>query len=180
MAQGVVDLLELVQVHEEQGDPLALGVGRRHLGPDHVVELAAVREPGERVVEGLAPQGLGGLRDLGGVLEGDGHQPSGEGEGVDHGPAIVVAALTDGHVVEAERPPLGAHVDQAGGQVPRREGGHELADRAAADLAAVDLEHLQGGRVGEHGDEVGCPVALVDPGHQQRQADVLDDVGVLP
>src|SRR5207302_2499426 len=58
VAEAVVDQLEVVQVHIEDGSPVAAPAGTRQRLSDTVVEELTVGKAGERVVEGLVPEGL--------------------------------------------------------------------------------------------------------------------------
>src|SRR5205823_11715984 len=51
MAEAVVDFLETVHVHHDQAPRLAVGCGRRHSFVEAIVEQAAVRQTGQRVIE---------------------------------------------------------------------------------------------------------------------------------
>ena len=53
MAEGVVDLLEVVEVEHQQRPGDAVAVAARQLGPQVLLEAAPVLQPGERVLAGL-------------------------------------------------------------------------------------------------------------------------------
>ena len=59
VAEGVVDLLELVEVHDEQADRARRARRALQGVAEAVVEQRAVGQAGEPVVEGLAAQRLG-------------------------------------------------------------------------------------------------------------------------
>ena len=181
VAEGVVDLLELVEVHHQQRHLLAGGRRLPHRAVQLLVEQAPVGQAGEPVVEGLAPQRLGGGDGVGDVLEGDGHGPVREGEGPQgHDPLLGVGRLDD-QVVDAERHrPL----DHAGEPVPKpgadqcREG---LLD-GAADLgvqvpAHQPLRRRVGGPQPQHLTAV--LAVLLQAQHDKRLVDAVDDVRVL-
>ena len=91
VAEGVVDLLELVEVHHEQRGSLAGGREVGEHGPEAFVEVRAVGEAGEPVVQGEPPQlllGQGGIGDV----EGDalGEHRSGRRRGHDRDELVEV------------------------------------------------------------------------------------------
>jgi hypothetical protein len=67
VAQGVVYDLELVQVHEQHGNPVLLPPGALQGVPEAVHEELAVREVGQVVVERLVFEAFFGLRALGDI-----------------------------------------------------------------------------------------------------------------
>ena len=71
VAEGVVDLLELVEVHHEQGHRLAAPGGLAQRLAEPVLEQGPVGQAGQPVVEGLAAQRLRGQRRGGHVAEAD-------------------------------------------------------------------------------------------------------------
>ena len=64
MAQGVVDLLEPVEVDQEEGGVVPVARARQDRLVRAVAEEAAVREGGQRVVAGVVRRALGVLLQL--------------------------------------------------------------------------------------------------------------------
>ena len=56
MAEGIVDALEVVEVHEHHRDAAAVALADRDRVLDTVAEQRAVREQGQRIVQGHALQ----------------------------------------------------------------------------------------------------------------------------
>ena len=71
VAEAVVDDLQPVEVDEEHGEVGPVPLAARELVVQPVEEQRPVREPGERVVVGLAGQRLAGAELLGHVLDDD-------------------------------------------------------------------------------------------------------------
>jgi len=129
VTEGVVDVLEAVEVHQHDGDLPSAGVAlaQRRLGPER--EQVAVAEPGERVVECLVLL----LRDLAaqpfdqpGVLE-RGADVVGEG-----GEDLRVLVVEGAHIAEAVARREGA---DDGAALEDRNGDH-IEDLVVAEVAA--------------------------------------------
>ena len=73
VAEGVVDLLEAVQVQDQQREGRVIGPGRRDPSVDLPDQEGPVGHPGQRVVGGLVGQPLLGPLPLGDVDAGAGH-----------------------------------------------------------------------------------------------------------
>jgi hypothetical protein len=69
VAEGVVDVLEVVEIEEEQREPRALALRLRDHAREFLVEAMAVVETGERIALGEVDQLLGGLALARDVLE---------------------------------------------------------------------------------------------------------------
>lgn len=69
VAVPVVDHLEVVEVHEQQGRPLLVAVPQRL--PDAAHQQCPVRQPGQRVVVGLVRQPVGQSTALADVVQGE-------------------------------------------------------------------------------------------------------------
>ena len=70
VADGVVDRLEVVEVHHQQAEVLAVAPGAADLRLERLVEVPVVVDAGEAVADGLPLHRLVGAR----VLDGDGRQ----------------------------------------------------------------------------------------------------------
>jgi hypothetical protein len=92
VAEGVVDLLEAVEVDEQHGHAVAGALGALERLGEAVVEQAAVGQAGERVVVGLHPDQGFGLLALGDVGD-DAHQAAHAAVGLE------VGGLVEDHVV---------------------------------------------------------------------------------
>jgi hypothetical protein len=125
VAQGVVDLLEPVDVEEQRGDRRP---GRGQVGVDQLVQVGAVRQPGERVVPRLPGRGALGAHPGGHV-----------GVGQDD-----VARLVHPRGLQVE--PAGArgelHGQVGGGGVAQAH--RELADAGDQRPGVLVVPHLQG------------------------------------
>ena len=172
VAEGVVDVLELVQVDVEQG---AVGAAARHARDDPVeflVEVLAVVQPGEGVVLGLVGELLLDgllLRDVAGGAADAAHRP---------------VVVEDGPGVEADvvGPPLGIqvhglvvhqlaprhHPGEGLGVALGRLGGLELAEVAAQHLLRRQAVDGGGGpvEVGPAAPGVHAPDQVVGGFHQ--------------
>ncbi len=119
MAEAVVDDLEAVEVHEQDGGQVvAVAAGALHGAAELVDEVGAVGQVGEGVVHGVVTQAfLGGLagRDVG-ERAGDAHGAPALvalGQAEDHHPAVAAGAVEDA-VLDLEAL---AGALQVGGQV---------------------------------------------------------------
>ena len=65
VAEGVVDLVEVVDVGQDEGEVIALSVGALQLVVQDVEDGGAVPEAGECVPRGLAVEGFAGGKQLG-------------------------------------------------------------------------------------------------------------------
>lgn len=172
--EGVVDVLELVEVDHQQCDGRAgLGAVVERTGQALVHE-RSVRQTGEHVVGCLVAERFCGSCPLGHVLQGDADAAVGEGyrpQGEDlidaadlHEWSVVwhAGADDDGHVVE--------ELVGDGQQVARSVSDRSLVERHDRARCGVRCEQHQAGRV----------VGVGHPHHEQRNRDPLDEVGVSP
>ena len=140
VAERVVDHLEAVEVEEEHGQVLVAPPGAREPVAEPVHEQRPVRQPGQRVAEGLRGQlleALGELVDLLGLLlDGRHHAVEGGHEGAD----LVVAS--------ACRLPGGLRRGHKTGHARNRAG--EVPD----DVAAAGHEESGEGDEGRDGERV--------------------------
>ena len=184
VAQGVVDLLELVQVHDQQRHRLQRLGRPAQRAPQPVGQVRAVGQAGQAVVEGLAAES-GGRGDLvGHVQQRDPHRAAGQREDVgrEDGRARVVGI--EAHLVEAEALALADHLGQG------------LADQVGAGLVDVgrdvDQAPTDGGagrgagrhqpgahRVDGQQGQAAVVVGIGQGEHEQGHVHVLHQVQVL-
>jgi hypothetical protein len=144
VAEGVVDLLEVVEVDEGDADPVRAGPVQR--GGEPAVEQDPVRQPGQRVVGRAVVE----LREQPSVVPEDGDLPEDDHRG---------QADRDGH----DQPPFDvvAATDPGGGDQQPVDGGDgrvgEHAERAAPDATGAPC-----------GAGGGCPLPLAGPGGQEE------------
>ena len=204
VAEGVVDVLEVVQVEHQQGAARSVADTVVDVSGQVLVEAAAVGQPGERVVLGEE-----GQLPLVAVPLGDVHDV---GEDLVHAPVLTLEHGADQDdvqllvVVTADRPPHlramvvgGADLLQVRGDglVPRVEGpgGQRPADQVgvaeqqlesrvglADDAGQVEqrdalgsvLEHPLGPLLGRREHPLALPVTAHVAGHHERLAPVAD------
>jgi len=162
VAEGVVDVLELVEVHVEQGAFVAVAAGQRHVPLELLLEAAPVEQAGEGVVIGEEGEPLLGALALGDVEPQAPEQVASlgvalGGDDVAHPDAAPVraqhAVVQGGHAAEGRQAPQAlAHparvlrMDVAVHEV-RRQPCLGVHPEQAAHVAA-DVAHAQGVGIG--------------------------------
>ena len=182
VAERVVDLLELVEVHHQEGHGVE-GVRRPAQRLSQPIgQVGAVGQPRQTVVQGLAAQHLGRGDLLGDVLERDAHRSAREREHVRRVDGTGQVLAFEAEVVVAE-PLTGADhggqrfVDELGGDLVRR--GEQVREPPPDRTPGRDPEQLRA--LGVHGQhrEAAVVVDVLEPEHEQRDVEVLDQVQVL-
>jgi len=181
VAAGVVDELELVQVHEEQGALAPHGARLAEQGFQPALELAPVHQAGERIVAGLPGQLFHIVLLARHVVQ---HQHGARG------PALVADRGT--HQLDGHQALVGAH--HRGGEAIAVRGAaaqhplHQLVGAQGAG-AIIELQHLgqgaTGGLVRRHAQQgLGCGIevehrAMRVGGHHGIANGRQRDVGLL-
>ena len=174
VAEGVVDVLELVEVDHQEPDRGPRPVGLDEGAGQPLVQQGPVREPGQRVVGRLVAERLGGAGPLGDVLERDPDAPVRKRHGPHREDLVDSGELDERLVVRFAARDHVAHVVEEGvGD------GDEVGD-PVSDGPVVEVGEGVGGGVGgpEHEARAIRRVGHLDDDEGDRYA--LDEVRVLP
>jgi hypothetical protein len=182
VAEGVIDLLELVDVHDQQRDRVE-GAGRRLQGvPQSLVQQRAVRQPREPVVQRLVAQDLGRHHPLGDVLQRDPDRATREREHVGREDRDGLVGGVQPQVVEHEA--LARASDRHERVADQLAFGHAIDDdqfvEGQADgIVGPPIEQVRPRGVDGEEPERGRVVEVGRAVDEEREVEPLDQVEVL-